>query len=131
MAKIKQITAWVENKPGEIGRIAEALGKAKVNISALTCWGTGSENPIHLQVSSPAKAKKVLQDLGLRITEEEVLRLTLPDKPGVLGTVGTRLGAANINVEYAYASVATGSKKADLILSVSDVSGAAKVLRGL
>ena len=131
MAKVKQITAWVENKPGEIGRLAEALGKAKVNISAFTCWGAGTENPIHLQVSSPAKAKKVLQDLGVRITEEEVLRLTLADKPGVLGEVGARLGAANINVEYAYSSVATGSKKADLVMSVSDVSGAAKALRGL
>jgi hypothetical protein len=131
MAKVKQITAWVENKPGEIGRLAEALGKAKVNISAFTCWGAGPESPVHLQVSSPAKAKKVLQRLGVRITEEEVLRVTLADKPGVLGEVGTRLGAANINVEYAYASVAAGGKKADLILSVSDVSGAAKALRGL
>ena len=131
MAKVKQITAWVANKPGDIGRIADALGKAKINISAFICWGTGGESPLHFQVSSPAKAKKVLQDLGVRVTEEEVLRITLPDKPGVLGSVGARLGAANINVEYAYASVATGSKKADLVLSVSDLAGAAKALRGL
>ncbi len=131
MAKVKQLTAWVESKPGELGRIAEALGKAKVNITALTCWGGGGESPIRFQVNSPTKAKKILQDLGLRVTEEEVLRLTLPDKPGVLGQVGTRLGAANINVEYAHASVAKGSKKADLVLSVSDMVGAAKALRGL
>ncbi len=131
MAKVKQITAWVENKPSDLGRIAEGLGKAKINISAFTCWDTGGESPLRFQVSSPAKAKKVLQDLGVRVTEEEVLRVTLPDKPGVLGTVGARLGAANINIEYAYASVATGGKKADLVLSVSDLAGAAKALRGL
>jgi hypothetical protein len=131
MARVKQITAWVENKPGDIGRIAEALGEAKVNISAFACWGTSGESPLRLQVSSPAKAKKVLQELGVRVTEEEALRVTLPDKPGVLGAVGTRLGAANINVEYAYASVATGSKKAALVLYVSDLAGATKALRGL
>lgn len=131
MAKVNQITAWVDNKPGEIGRIAAALGNAKVNISAITCWSAGSESPIHLLVSSPAKAKRVLQDLGVRVTEEEVLRVTLPDRPGLLAEVGERLRAGNINVEYSYASIPTGGKKGDLILSVSDVMGAAKALRGL
>lgn len=131
MPKTKQLTAWVESKPGELGRIAQALGKAKVNITSFTCWSAGGESPIHLQVSSPAKAKKVLQDLGVRVTEEEVLRLTLADKPGVLGEVGARLGQANINADYAYASVPKGSKKADVVLAVSDVAGAAKALRGL
>ena len=131
MAKVKQLTAWVESKPGELGRIAQALGKAGINISAFTCWSAGSESPVHLVVSGPKKAKGVLQELGVRVTEEEVLRLTLPDKPGTLGEVGARLGAGNINIEYAYASLPTGSKKADLILSVSDVVGASKALRGL
>ncbi len=129
MAKAKQITAWVESKPGELGRVAEALGKAKINISAVTCWSAGGESPIHLIVDSPAKAKKVLLELGVRVTEEEVLRITLPDKPGALGEVSARLGAGNNNIEYAYASIPDGSKKADLILSVSDVVGASKALR--
>jgi hypothetical protein len=55
----------------------------------------------------------------------------LPDKPGVLAEVGKRLGAGNINVEYAYASIPTGGKKGDLILSVSDVMGATRALHGL
>ena len=131
MAKVKQLTAWVESKPGELGRVAEALGKANINITAVTCWSTGSESPIHLLVNSPAKAKKVLQELGVRLTEEEVLRVALPDEPGKLGEVGIRLGAGNINIEYAYASLPPGSKKADLILAVSDVAAASKALRGL
>jgi hypothetical protein len=131
MAKVNQITAWVENKPGELGRITAALGEAKVNITAITCSSAGSESPIHLLVNGPAKAKRVLQELGVRVTEEEVLRVTLPDKPGVLAEVGKRLGTGNINVEYAYASIPAGGKKGDLILSVSDVMGAARALRGL
>lgn len=130
MAKAKQITAWVESTPGQLGRIAKALGDAKVNITAFTAYGTG-ESPIRLQVSSPAKAKKVLGGLGVRVTEEEVVRLTLADKPGMLGEAGDRLGKANINVEYAYGTVAAGGKKADVVLGVADVAGASKALRGL
>jgi hypothetical protein len=131
MAKAKQITAWMESAPGQIGRIAKALGDAKVNITGFTAYGTGGESPIRLQVSSPAKAKKVLQGLGVRVTEEEVLRLTLADKPGILGEVGSRLGQANINVDYAYGSVAKGGRKADVVLGVTDLVGATKALRGL
>ena len=131
MAKAKQITAWMESQPGQLGRIAKALGDAKVNITGFTAYGTGGESPIRLQVGSPAKAKKVLQGLGVRVTEEEVLRLTLADKPGILGEVGSRLGQANINVDYAYGSVAKGGKKADVVLGVTDLVGAAKALRGL
>jgi len=131
MAKAKQITAWVDSTPGQLGRIGKALGDAKVNVTAFTAYGTGGESPIRLQVTSPAKAKKVLEGLGLRVTEEEVLRITLADKPGMVGEVGSRLGKANINVDYAYGSVAKGGKKADVVLGVSDLAGAAKALRGL
>ena len=131
MTKVKQLTAWVESKPGELGRIAKALGKARINISGVTCWSAGSENPVHLMVNNPVKAKKVLQELGVRVTEEEVLRVTLADKPGALGEVGLRLGNGNINIEYAYASAPAGGEKAELILSVSDIVGASKALHGL
>lgn len=131
MAKSKQITVWVESTPGQLGRIAQALGNAKINITAFTAYGTGGESPIRLQVSSPTKARQVLHDLGLRVTEEEVLRVTVPDKPGVLGEIGRRLGSANINADYAYATLAKGSRKADVVLGVSDLAGAAKALRGL
>lgn len=131
MAKAKQITVWVESTPGQIGRIAKGLGDARVNITAFTAYTTGSESPIRLQVSSPAKAKKVLVNLGYRVTEEEVLRLTVADKPGILGEIGARLGTAQINADYAYASVGKGSRKVDVVLGVADLAGAAKALRGL
>jgi len=131
MPKAKQITAWLESKPGRLGQIAEALAKAKVNITGVAAWSVAGESPVHLLVSSPAKAKKALGALGIRCTEEEVLCVTLANELGTLGEVGTRLGAANINVEYGYGSVAEGGKKADIVLAVSDLAGAAKALRGL
>lgn len=131
MSRVKQITAWVESTPGQIGKIATALGEAKINITAFTAYGTGGESPIRMQVSSPAKAKKILRDLGFRITEEDVFRVTVAEKPGRLGEVGSRLGQAHINMDYCYATVSKGAKQADIVLGVSDLAGAAKALRGL
>ena len=131
MAKAKQITVWVDSTPGQLGKIARALGEAKVNISGFVCYKSSGQSPIRLQVTSPTRARKVLQSLGVRVTEEEVLRFTGGDKPGVLGELAARLGEANINIEYAYASAAEGSRKADVVLGVSDLAGAAKALRGL
>ncbi len=131
MAKAKQISVWVDSTPGQMGRVAKALGEAGINITAFTAYTTEGPSPIRLHVSSPAKAKKVLTDLGLRITEEEVLRITIADKPGTLGEIGARLGDAGIQVDYAYASLADGSRRADVILGVADLAGAAKALRNL
>jgi len=130
MTKVKQLTAWVDSRPGELGRIADALAKAKVNISAVTCWSAGGENPVHLVVSSPSRAKKVLLDLGVRLTEEEVLRIKVPDKLGALADLAVRLGAGNINIEYAYSTVPAEGSEAELVLSLSDMAGALKILHG-
>lgn len=131
MAKAKQLTVWADSAPGELGKIARTLGEAKISITGFVCSTLAGQSPVRLLTSSPVKARKTLEGLGLRITEEDVLRVSVRDKPGVLGEIGERLGRANINVEYAYASVPTGSRKADVILGVSDLAGAARALRGI
>ncbi len=131
MSKAKQVTVWVDSSPGQIARVARALARARINITAFICYGNGSEIPVRLLVTSPARARMVLRDLDLRVTEEDVLRLTLPDKPGTLAEIAERLAEAHINVDYSYTTVAKGTTKSDLVLAVSDLAGAAKVLKGL
>ena len=129
MAKTKQLTVWLQSAPGQIGRIAQALGEAQVNITAFSCATRSGESPLRLQVSDYERAREILQDLGLRLTEEEVLRVTVPDKPGAAGRVGAALGAAGINIEYGYGAVAPGARKAELVLGVSDLEGGLRVLK--
>ncbi len=131
MAKTKQLTVWLQSAPGQVGRIAEALGAAKVNISAFSCSTRTGDSPLHLQVSDYERAREILQALGLRVTEEEVLRVTVADKPGAAARIGQALGAAGINIDYAYGTVAPGSRKAELVFGVSDLEGALHVLKPL
>ena len=131
MSKARQVSVWVDSSPGQIARVARALARARIDITAFTSYGSGNEIPIRLLVNSPSRARKVLRELDLRVTEEDVLRLTLPDKPGTLSEITERLAQAHINVEYCYATAAKGTKKSDLVLAVSDLAGAMKVLKGL
>lgn len=131
MAKVKQLTAWVGSAPGQIARIAAELANRGVNITALTAYEIENEGPVRLQVSDVATARQVLHDLGVRYTEEEVLRLTVNNRPGILAEIARRLADADINVQYTYLTVAKGGKKADLVMGVSDVAGASSALEGI
>ena len=131
MGKTKQITVWLQSAPGQIGQIARALGDARVNISAFGCSTHAGDSPLRLQVSNYDRAREILQGLGLRVTEEEVLRVTVTDKPGTAARIGQALGAAGINIEYAYGAVPPGSHKAELVFGVSDLEGALQALKPL
>jgi hypothetical protein len=131
MGKAKQLTVWIANGPVELGRISEALAEAKVNVTAFNYQLRTGDSPLRLQVNHHAKTRKILQDLGLRVTEEEVLRVTVADKPGTLAEISARFSDAGIRIEYGYGAWTTKSRKADLVFAVSDLDGAERVLRDL
>jgi len=80
-------------------------------------------------VDKPAAAKKVFQENGCETTEEEVVGMTLPDKPGSLGGVATKLGQAGVNIEYAYTGSAKSAQRVNTYFAVSDLKAALKALR--
>ena len=99
MGKAKQLTVWIAAGPGELGRISKSLADAQVNVTAFSYQQRTGDSPLRLQVDQHAKTRKLLQDLGLRVTEEEVLRVTVADKPGTLAEISSRLSDAGIRLE--------------------------------
>ncbi len=129
MPRVKQLTAWVEDRPGMLGKVASALGAKKVNILAFTAPVIDGRGALRMIVDKPAAAKKVLQENGWETTEEEVVGMTLPDKPGSLGGVATKLGQAGVNIEYAYTGSAKSAQRVNTYFAVSDLKAALKALR--
>ncbi len=129
MPKVKQISAWVENRPGMLGQVADALGAKKVNIRAFMAAVMDGKGFVRVVVDKPAQAKKVFADHGWETTEDEVVEVTVADRPGALGTVADKLGAAGINIQYGYVGTAKSATKVNLYLAVPDVGGALKALR--
>jgi hypothetical protein len=129
MAKVKQISAWVEDRPGMLGQVAAALGEKRVSIRAFMAAVMDGRGFVRVVVDKPAAAKKIFAAHGWRTTEDEVVEVTVPDRPGALGEVADRLGAAGINVEYAYVGTAGAARKVNLYLAVADVKAAIAALR--
>jgi hypothetical protein len=127
MPKVKQITVPCENRPGTLAHIAKVLGDAKVNI--LSCLGTtsGTEGSVQVAVDNLNKAKKALDGASLSYAEADVLQVELPNTPGALGKFAERLAEKNINITTVYQTAVRGSKKASVILAVSDLDQADRV----
>jgi hypothetical protein len=129
MPRAKQISAWVEDRPGTLGRLVDALGERKVAIRAFMAAVMDGRGFVRLVVDRPATARKVLTAHGWKITEDDVVEVTVPDRPAALGAVADRLGAAGINVQYAYLGAAERAHQVNLYLSVADVKSALRALR--
>ncbi len=129
MVAIKQISIFMENKPGSLARVAKTLSDGEVNIRALTVAEAGDFGVIRMVVDDTAKGYQVLRDGGFTVSETDVLAVELKDVPGGLYEIAKTLGENNINMDYAYAFVTAKSERAMLILRVDDLKGAAEVLQ--
>jgi len=128
MEAIKQISIFMENKPGRMARVAKALADANVNIRALTIAEAGDFGIVRMVVDETEKGYKVLREEGFTVSETDVLAVEITDSPGGLYEIANTLGENNINMEYAYAFVTAKAERAMLILRVDDISGATRVL---
>jgi hypothetical protein len=129
MVAIKQISIFVENKPGRMARVAKTLSDAGVNIRALTIAEAGDFGVIRMVVDDTEKGYQVLRENGLTVSETDVLAVELKDVPGGLYEIAKSLGDHAINMDYAYAFVTAKAERAMLILRVDDIKRATEVLQ--
>ncbi|AET63696.1 ACT domain-containing protein [Methanothrix harundinacea] len=128
MVAIKQISLFVENKPGRMAKVSKTLSDAGVNIRALTVAEAGDFGVIRMVVDDPEKGYKVLHDGGFTVSETEVLAVEMKDIPGGLYEIVNTLGESEVNVDYAYAFVTTKAERALLIIRVDNLEKARRVL---
>ena len=127
MARISQLLIHAEDKPGTLATICSELAKVAVNISAIMA-AHGPEPVIRMVATPHSAAKKVLEALRIPYDEEDVIALRVTDRPGALGRATRKLADAGINVDYAYGSIVKGEERALIVMGVSDVEKAAKLV---
>ncbi len=123
-----QLTVTLENKPGALAELCTELSKLAVNIVAIMAPESGSQTPVRMVTTSHETAKRVLAELKLKYTEQKVLAIRVADRPGSLGRLTRKLAENNINVDYIYGSMVKGMGKALIVLAVSDVDRALKLV---
>lgn len=126
----KQLAIFLDNRPGALARLTEALAEASINIYAITISDTVDHSVIRLVVSDYQKALHLFEERGTLVVEDDVLMLEGSNKPGELARMANLLGKARLNIEYCYSATPPNSKKGLLILRVSNPAKALKVLQG-
>ena len=124
----KQLAVFLDNRPGMLARLADALAEAKINIYAITTSDTVDHSVIRLVVSDYRRALHVFEEHGTLVVEDDVLMFEGSNKPGEMARIAHRLADAKVNIEYCYSATPPDSKKGLLILRVSNPVKALKVL---
>jgi len=129
MPSTKWFTIRLKDRLGTLGKLCQALAEQDINILAYQQFphekGKGS---VRLVVDNPDKTRATLDRQRHDYTETEVAKLLLANRPGELARVGSRLGEANININYGYSGAEPGASASFLILGVADAGKALKFL---
>ena len=127
----KQLAIFLENRPGMLARVCDALAENKINIYAISTSDTVDHTVIRMVVSDYRRALHVFEEHGTLVVEDDVLMIEGSNRPGEMARIAHRLAAAKINIEYCYSATPPDAKKGLLILRVSNAAKALKVLKAL
>ena len=128
MAKAKEFTITILDRPGALGKCFGTLAERGVNILAFQSYVEEGESLARCVVDDPAGAKAVLGQLGMIFEETDVAVCRLTNRPGGLGRAAARLGENKVNIDYSYCGAEPGSAKMLLIFGVDNLTKASALL---
>ena len=100
--KVKQLSLFLENKPGALSRPVKLLAKAKLNILTLSIADTQQFGILRLVVRDWEKAKRVLEKDGFVVKVSDMVAIEVADEPGGLANILVTVEKARVNLEYMY-----------------------------
>jgi hypothetical protein len=114
------LTITIDDRPGVLAELGEALGGAGVNIEGFCGYASGGRGTLHLLFDDASGARGALEGAGFEIQDErEVLIVDIEDRPGALGVVARRVASADVSLDLAY--LATNTR---LVLGAPDLEAA-------
>jgi hypothetical protein len=125
----KQLVIFLDNRPGTLARLTEALANAKINIHAISTSDTVDHSVIRLVVADYRKAMHLFEAHGTLVVEDDVLMIESGNIPGSLAKIVHKLTSLKIAIQYAYCTMPSAAKRGLLILRVADAKKALKVLK--
>ena len=128
---VHQLAVFLENKPGALAAVCDALAVTKINIYGLTVSDTTDHAVVRMVVSNTDRAISLFDAHGTLVVESEVLMIQNDNKPGSLSRIAHALSQKKINIDYGYLASMPSAKKGLLILRVTDPKKALPVLKKL
>lgn len=113
---IKQLSVFVENKPGRLHAIVDALGKGGVNLRALSVADTTDFGILRIITDDNDKAQLILRDMGVISKRTDVIAVSIDDCAGGLATVLDIVSSSGVSIEYMYAFLGRTHGKALMVI---------------
>lgn len=128
MKLIKQLSLFVENKPGSLNAVCQVLKDHQINIRTLSLADTQQFGILRLLVKEHEKARAALEAAGFIVKSTDVLALPVSDRPGGLADILDVLDRNQMSVEYMYAFTFGRSESAVMVFRFEEPERALKVL---
>ncbi len=128
---VTQLAVFIENKPGTLAAVCDALAKVGINIYGLATSDTTDHNVVRLVVSDPERALDIFEERGTLVVESDVLMVENRNHPGALSKIAKALAKKKINIDYAYLASHPGDVRGLLILRVDNTKSALAILKSL
>ena len=128
MPVTKEFTVLLEDRPNTLGQVCRVLAERGVNILALQSFPIGGRIVTRFIVDNPTIAKTVLDSERLTYAATEIVHAKIAHRPGEIARVASRLGEANININYAYCGLEPGTNAPLVFFGVAEVEKAAPIL---
>lgn len=125
---VKQIAVFLENRKGRIHELTNVLAKADIDIVAMSIADTTDFGILRAITRDNTKALKVLKEAGFTATTNDLIGISVEDKPGGLNKALKFLDDNDIAIEYLY-SFARENHKAIILLKVGDVVNALSIIK--
>lgn len=126
---VKQVSVFLENKPGRLADITRLLGENGIDISALSLADTTNFGILRIIVNDPDRAVRIIRENGFTVKTTEVLAVEVEDKPGGLAEVLKILEEQKVSIEYAYSFVKRNEDKAYVLLKVEQPEKVVELLK--
>lgn len=125
---VKQISVFLENKPGKLAEFAAVLSAQKINLRAISVAEASDFGIVRIIVDDVFNAVTVLKQENYICSITDVVAVEVADEPGKLAEMIAALGAEGINLEYMYTIIAKKEDAAYMIIRVNDNAATIKVL---
>ncbi len=125
---VKQISVFVENKPGKLAELTDYLHQHDIDMRALSIAETQDFGIVRMIVDDAYKASQVLKESGYVVSITPVLAVEMSDEPGSLYKILKVLGDGGVNLDYTYAFLGQKAATAYMVLRVENNEKAIEVL---
>jgi hypothetical protein len=126
--KTKEFGVLVNNRDSGLAELTEILGNNGVNIVTLSMSSDGSSQPhVRLITSDESTCRQLLKQMKYQFVEEEILTVTIEDKPGSLAKLLRKLKKSSIGVKSVYI-INKKAGKVEFVVGVDNVEEGRKLL---